>query len=88
MVIGYGIIKKGYVVDVLPYKSTGNNITAGNSSEKKVDKCNDGSTTMSVKLDIYGLIYRNIPLKDVNNVEILSRMYSDPQKSENIVTIL
>ena len=87
MVIGYGIMKKGYVVDVLPYTSPGNNILVGTGWMKKVDKCNNGSTTMLVELDIYGLIYRNIPLKYVNNVEILNRMYSDPQKSENIVTI-
>ena len=54
---------------------------------KKVDKYNNGSTTMSVKLDVDGLIYHNIHLNDVTKVDILNRMYSEPQKTENVVTI-
>ena len=36
---------------------------------------------MSVKLDVDGLLYHNIPLKDVTKVEILNIMYSEPQKN-------
>ena len=38
------------------------------------------STTISGNLDVYGLIYHNIPLKDVTKVDILKKLYSDPQK--------
>ena len=40
-VIWYGIIKKGNVVDVLPYSSTGNNIPEITGWVKKLDKCNN-----------------------------------------------
>ena len=65
------------MVDVLPYTPPGNNKPVGNGWVKKVEKCNNVSTTMSVKLDFYEL---NIPLKYVTKVEILNRIYSDPQK--------
>ena len=42
MFIGREIIKKGYVVDVLPDKSPDNNIPEGTGWVKKVDKCNNG----------------------------------------------
>ena len=34
-----------------------------------------------MKLDVDGLLNHNIPLKDVIKVDILNRMYSDPQKN-------
>ena len=80
MVIVYGIIIKRYVVDVIPYTSTGNNIPEETGWANKVEKCNNVSTTMSVKLDVDGLLYKNIPLKYVTKVDILNRMYSDPIK--------
>ena len=42
---------------------------------------------MSLKLDVDGLIYHNIPLKDVTKVDILNRMYSEPQNKccDNII---
>ena len=46
MVIGDVIIYKGDVVDVLPYTYPGYNIPSGNSWVKKVDKCNNLSTTI------------------------------------------
>ena len=49
MVIGYGINNNGYVVDVLPDTFPGNIITAVTSWVKKVDKCNNLSTKISVK---------------------------------------
>ena len=55
---------------------------------KKVEKCNSESTTMSVKLYIYGLLYHNITLKDVTKVDILNRIHSEQKKRENVVTIL
>ena len=42
---------------------------------------------MSVELDIYEFIYHNIPLKDVTKVDILSRIYSGSQESENVMTV-
>ena len=87
MVIGYGIIKKRDVVDVLQYTFTGNNIPEGTLWVKKIEKWNNVSTAMSVKLDVYEFIYHNIPLKDVIKVDIFNIIYSEPQKSENIVTI-
>ena len=63
MVIGYGIIKKGDVVDVLPDTSYGNNILSGTGWVKKLYKFNNGLTATSVKLDVDGLLYHNIPLK-------------------------
>ena len=80
MFIGDGIIKKGYVVDVFPDISPGNNIPIETVWVKKVDKCNNVSTIMSVKLDVDVLLYHNIPLKDVTKVGILNIMYSNPQK--------
>ena len=80
MVTGDGIIKEGYFVDVLPDASHGNNIMAGTGCLKKVDKCNNESTTMSVKLDFYVFIYHNIPLKILTKVDILNRIYSDKKK--------
>ena len=38
MVIGYGIIKRGGVIDVLPDTSPGNNILEVNSWVKKVEE--------------------------------------------------
>ena len=87
MVIQYGRIKKGVVVYVLPDTSPGNNTPTGNGWVKKVEKCNNVSTTTSVKLDVYGLLYHNIPLKDVTKVEIKNIMYSETQKFEMFVTI-
>ena len=66
--------------DVLPYTYHGNNIRSVTDWMKKVDKYNNGSTTISVKFDVYGLLYHNIPLKYVTNVVILNMMYSDPRK--------
>ena len=63
MFIGYGIIKKGDVVDVLPYTSPGNNISAGTGWAKKVDKCYNRSLTISVKLDVDIFLYHNKQLK-------------------------
>ena len=40
---------------------------------------------MSVKLDVDGLLYHNIPLKDVTKVEILNRMYSDKRKNKKML---
>ena len=57
---------------VLADTSTGNNIPAGTRWMKKVDTSNNGSTAMLVKLDVDWLIYQNIPLKDVTNVDILN----------------
>ena len=31
---------------------------------------------MAVKLDVWGMIYHNIPLKDVTNIDILNIIYS------------
>ena len=53
MVTRYGIIKKGDVVDVLPDTSPGYNILEGTGWTNKVEKCNNGSTTMSLKFDVY-----------------------------------
>ena len=35
---------------------------------------------MSVKSDVYGLLYQNLSLKGVAEVDILNRMHSDPRK--------
>ena len=44
---------------------------------------------MSVKLDVYGLLYHNITLKYVTKVSILNRMYRESPKNrkccDNIV---
>ena len=80
MVIGYGIIKKTYVVDVLIDKFPGNNILTGTGWVKKVDKCNNGSTKISVKLNVDELLYQNIPVRYVTRVDIVNRMYSETQK--------
>ena len=89
MVIGNGIIKKEDVVYVFPDTFHGNNIPAGTGWAKIVEKCNNKSTTMSVKLDVDELLYHNKALKDVTNVEILKIMYSETQKErkyhENLV---
>ena len=42
---------------------------------------------MSVKLDVDGIIYQNVPLKDVTKVYILKIIYSEALKRENVVTI-
>ena len=76
MVIGVGTIRGECVVYVLPYTPPGNNILTWTGWVKKVEKCNSGSTTISMKLDVYGLFYHNIPLKYVTKVDILNRMYS------------
>ena len=80
MVIGYGINNNGYVVDVLPDTFPGNIITAVTSWVKKVDICNNVSTKISVKWDVDGLLSQNIPLKDVNKVDILNTTYTNPHK--------
>ena len=82
MDIGYGAIKKEYVVDVLPETCNGNNILTGTGWMKKVEKCNSESTTMSVKLYIYGLLYHNITLKDVTKVDILNRIHSEQKNAK------
>ena len=47
---------------------------------KKIDKYNNGSNTIPGKLYVDVLLYHNITLKDLTKVDILIRMYSDPQK--------
>ena len=74
------MINKVGLVDLLPYTSPGNNIPSRTGWGEKVEKCNNISTTMSVKLDVDGLPYHNISLKDVTEVDILNRMYSEQQK--------
>ena len=74
------------MVNVLPYTSPGNIISEGTGWVKKVEKCNNGSTTISVKLNVDGLIYHNIILKDVTEVDILNKLYSEPRKKRNVVT--
>ena len=81
MVIGDGLNNKFYVVDMFPYTYPGNNIPSGTDWVNRVDKCNNGSTTILVKLDIDGLIYHNIPLKYVTKFDILKIMNSEPQKN-------
>ena len=76
MVVGYGIIKKGDVVDMFLYTYPGNNITEGVGWVKKGENYNNGSTILPVKLTVYGFFYHNIPLKYVTKVDILNRMYS------------
>ena len=49
MLIGYGIIKKGDVVDMFPYKYPGNNIPEGIVWVKKVENCNNGSTMINIR---------------------------------------
>ena len=78
--IGDGIINKGCVVGVLLDTSPDNNIPAVTGWVKKVYKCNNGSNTISVKLDVDVFLYHNIQLKYVTKVDILSRIYSSPQK--------
>ena len=88
MVIGDAIINKGYVVGVLPDTFPGNNIPVGTGWVKRVEKWNNRPTTMSVKLDIDGLLYHNIPPKYVTNLDILNILYSEPWNKKNVVTIL
>ena len=83
MAIVDGIIKKGYVVDVLPDTSPWNNILKVVHWLNKLDKCENGSNTMSVKLDVYLFIYHNKTLEAVTMVDILSRIYSEPQTKWN-----
>ena len=80
MVKGYVIIKKGDMVDILPDTYPGNIIHTGTGWVKKVEKCKNGSTTMSMKLDINGLICHNKPLKGVTKVDVLNRVYRNPHK--------
>ena len=58
------------MVDVLQDTSPVNNWQTGTGWLNIVEKCNNGSTTVSVKLDVDGLLYHNIPLKNVTNVDI------------------
>ena len=81
MFIGDGIIKKLDMVAVLPDTSPRNNIPSGTGWVKKVQKCNTGSNTTSVRLDVNVLLYHNIPLKYVTKVDILNIMYNETQKS-------
>ena len=37
---------------------------------------------MSVELDVDGFLYHNIPHKDVTKVDIINRIYSEPQKQK------
>ena len=46
MLIVYGIIKKGYVADVLSDTSTRNNILAGTCWANKLEKFKNGSAEM------------------------------------------
>ena len=80
MVTVDGIINKGYEVDVFPDTFTGNRIPEGTGWVKKVDKCNNGSTKISVKLNVDELLYQNIPVRYVTRVDIVNRMYSETQK--------
>ena len=74
------------MLNVLSDKYPGNNIPKVTGWVNKVDKCNYGSTTISVKFDVDGFIYHNIILKDATKVGILNRMHSKPLKIENIDT--
>ena len=74
MDIGDGIINKGGVFYVVSYTYPGNNIQTGTGWVNKLEKCNNGFTTMSVNLDVDGFIYPNIPLKDVSKVDVLNIM--------------
>ena len=65
------------MVDVLPHTSPANIIQTGICWVNKVEKCNNGSTKFSVKLEISEFFNHNIPLKDVTKVYILNRMYSE-----------
>ena len=76
------MIQMGDVIDVLPDASTGNNILTVHVWVNKVEKCNNGSNKISVKLDVYGLVYHNITLKDVTKAEVLNRMYTERRKRE------
>ena len=71
------------MVDVFPDKSTGNNIPEGTGWVRRVERYNHVSTTMSMKLYVGGLLYHNIPLKGMNKVDILNRIYIEPQKKRN-----
>ena len=84
MVIGDGIIKEVDVVDVLLDTCPGNNKLTGTGWSKKVNKCNNVSTTMLVKLYVDELLYHILPLKDVNKLDILSKMNSYPLKKRKI----
>ena len=59
MVVEYGIIRKEDVIDMFPYISPEDNIPEGIGWVKKVDNCNNGSTTIPVKLTNDGLFYHN-----------------------------
>ena len=50
---------------------------------KKVEKCNNESTTMPVQLYVDGFLYYNIQLKYVTKVDILNRVYSEPGNKRN-----
>ena len=62
MVVGDGIIKKVDVVDVSPDTYPRNIRPARTGWLDKVENCNNGSTSMSVKLYVDGLLYHNILL--------------------------
>ena len=87
MFVGDEIINKVDNVDVFPDTSPGKNILTGAGRIKKVKKFSNGSTSFSVKLDVYGSIYSNKSLKDTTKNDILNRLYSDSQKRENVVII-
>ena len=55
---------------MLPDTNPVNNMPAGTGWVNKVEKFKNRSTTISEKFDIYGLLYQNIPLKDVTKVDI------------------
>ena len=40
---------------------------------------------MSVKLYVDIFLYQNIPLKDVTNIDILNRVYSEPRKKRKML---
>ena len=68
------------MVDVLPDTYPDNNIPSGTGWVTNVEKCENGSATLSVKLDVDEFIYQNLPLKNVTKVEILNIIYSEQQK--------
>ena len=81
MVIGYGMITKGGMVDMLPYKSPVDNKSTGTGWVNKIDQCKNLFTTMSMKLDVGGFLYQNITLEEVTKIDILNRIYSELQKN-------
>ena len=78
-----------WLIGVLQDKYPISNIPEVTGWVNKVEKYKNGSTKISVKLDIDGLVYHNIPLKYVTKVDMLNRMYSEPYKKrkccENII---